>query len=147
VAITAKLYLSGVRSLNTGAIDWDTDTINLGLYTASYTPNQDTHDFRDDLGANEASLGAGYTTGGATIGSRSATTDAASNEVRLLGGDVAWTGLTGPFRYGVIYKSRGGAASADELMGYIDFEAQNVSNANVTVDFDAVNGVAKYTVA
>lgn len=147
MAITSKLYLAGVQHLNDGSIDWDTDTIKLGLYTSSYTPDQDTHDFRDDLGANEAS-GTGYTAGGATIGSRSVSTDATSNEVRLIGGDVSWTiTSTLAFRYGVIYKARGGASSADELIGYIDFAAQSVNNTTLTVDFDQTNGIAKYTVA
>ena len=145
MAITANLYLNGVKNLNNGSIDWDTDTIKLGLYTSSYTPDQDAHDFRDDLGANEAS-GTGYSA--ATIGTRSVSVDGASNEVRLIGDDVQWTiTSTLAFRYGVIYKSRGGASSADELIGYIDFAAQSVNNTLVTVNFDQTNGIAKYTVA
>jgi hypothetical protein len=146
---TAKLYLNGVKNLNEGDIDWDTDTIKIGLYTSSYTPDQDAHDFRDDLGANEASGGSGYTAGGATIGSRSISVDAATNEIRLLGADVSWTITGGPlaFRYGVIYKSRGGASSADELIGYVDFGAQSVTDAVINVDFDGTNGIIKYTAA
>jgi hypothetical protein len=147
MAITSNLYLSGVVHLNDGSIDWDTDTIKLMLVTSSYTPDQDNHDFRDDLGANEAS-GTGYTSGGATIGTRSVSKDATSNEVRLIGADVSWTVTsTLAFRYGIIYKSRGGASSADELIGYIDFAAQSVNNTTLTVDFDQTNGIAKYTVA
>jgi hypothetical protein len=147
MAITANLYLNGVKNLNNGAIDWDTDTIKLALYTSSYTPDQDLHDFRDDLGANEASA-TGYTTLGATIGSRSVSVDGASNEVRLIGADVSWTiTSTLAFRYGIIFKSRGGASSADELIGYIDFAAQSLNNTTLTVDFDQTNGIAKYTVA
>jgi hypothetical protein len=147
MAITANLYLNGVKNLNNGTIDWDTDTINLGLYTSSYTPDQDAHDFRDDLGANEASA-TGYTTLGATIGTRTVVVDTGSNEVRLKGDDVSWTITSAlAFRYGVIFKSRGGAASADELIGYIDFGAQSLNNTTLTVDFDATNGIAKYTVA
>ena len=146
---TAKLYLNGVKNLNEGDIDWDTDTIKIGLYTSSYSPDQDAHDFRDDLGANEASGGSGYTAGGATIGSRSITVDGATNEIRLLGADVSWTITGGPFafRYGVIYKARGGAASADELIGYVDFGAQSVTDAVINVDFDGTNGIIKYTAA
>lgn len=147
MAITANLYLAGVQHLNDGSIDWDTDTINIGLYTSSYTPDQDTHDFRNDLGATEAT-GTGYTTLGSTIGSRSISVDAASNEVRLIGADVSWT-ISGAiaFQYGIIFKSRGGASSADELIGYINFGAQSLNNPVITVDFDGTNGVAKYTVA
>lgn len=144
---TPKMYVNGALFAWNGSVDLDTDTIKLGLYTASYTPNQATHDFRDDLGANEASA-TGYTTLGATIGSRSVSVDAASNEVRLIGADVSWTVTTTlAFRYGVIFKSRGGASSADELIGYIDFAAQSLNNTTLTVDFDQTNGIAKYTVA
>jgi hypothetical protein len=75
-------------------------------------------------------------------------TDGASNEVRLIGADVSWT-ITGAiaFQYGVIFKSRGGASSADELIGYINFGAQSLNNPVITVDFDQTNGIAKYTVA
>ncbi len=145
--ITANLYLNGVKNLNNGTVDWDTDTIKLGLYTGTYTPDQDLHDFRDDLGANEAAA-TGYTAGGATIANRTVVTDAASNEVRLKGDDVVWTiTSTLAFRYGLIYKSRGGASSADEVIGYIDFAAQSLNNTTLTIDFDATNGIAKYTVA
>jgi hypothetical protein len=137
--------LNGVKNLNNGGIDWDTDTIKLGLYTSSYTPDQDTHDFRDDLGANELSA-TGYSA--STIGTRSVSTDAASNEIRAIGDDVVWT-ITGAaaFRYGVIYKSRGGASSADEIIGYIDFGAQSVADTQITVNFDQTNGIFKYTAA
>lgn len=143
---TAAWYGKGMQHFINGAVDWDTDTIKVMLMTASYTPDQDVHDFRDDLGANEVAASGSYVAGGATIGSRSISYDAASNEVRLIGGDVAWTGFTGAFRYAVVYKSRGGAASADELIGYSDLGAQSVTNSTVTIDYDQTNGVFKVTV-
>lgn len=146
---TAKMYLNGVKNLNEGDVAWDDDTIKLMLVTSAYTPDQDLHDFRDDLGATEASGGSGYTTLGATIGTRTVVVDTASNEIRLKGDDVSWTITGGPFafRYGIVFKSRGGASSADELLGYIDFGAQSVTDAAINVDFDATNGIAKYTAA
>lgn len=144
---TAKVYINGIKNLNEGDVSWDDDTIKLGLYTSSYTPDQDAHDFRDDLGANEASGGSGYSA--ATIGTRTVAVDAASNEIRLKGDDVSWTITGGPFafRYGVIYKARGGASSADELIAYIDFGAQSVTDSTINVDFDGTNGIIKYTAA
>jgi hypothetical protein len=146
---TAKLYLNGVKNLNEGDIDWDADTIRIMLVTSSYTPDQDAHDFRDDIGANEASGGSGYTTKGASIGSKSVSVDGATNEIRLIGADVSWTITGGPlaFRYGVIYTDRGGASSADELIGYVDFGAQSVTDAVINVDFDGTNGIIKSTAA
>lgn len=77
----AAMYGKGVQHFANGAVDWDTDTIKVMLVTGSYTPDQDAHDFRDDLGANEVAASGSYVAGGATIGSRSLSYDAASNEV------------------------------------------------------------------
>src|SRR4051812_40307058 len=38
-------------------------TLKMSIVTASYTPNQNTHDFWDDVSANEVT-GTGYTAGG-----------------------------------------------------------------------------------
>jgi hypothetical protein len=140
------MYGKGVQHFVNAAIDWDTDTVKVMLVTSSYTPDQDAHDFRDDLGANEVGASGDYVAGGATIGSRSLSYDAASNEVRLIGGDVTWTGFTGAFRYAVVYKSRGGAASADELIAFSDLGAQSVTAATVTLDYDQTSGICKFTV-
>jgi hypothetical protein len=140
------MYVKGVQHFTDGRVDWDTDVIKVLLLTGSYTPDQDLHDFRDDLGANEVAASGSYVAGGATVGTRSIVTDGPTNEVRLIGADVQWTGFTGAYRYAVIYKSRGGAASADELIAYSDLGAQSVTNATVTLDYDQTNGMCKFTV-
>ena len=116
-----------------GNVDLDTDTIKLILVTSSYTPDQATHNFRDDLGANEASGGSGYPAGGFTLASKALSVstltlnwDAADISQAITGGPLA-------FRYGVYYKSRGGVASADELIGYVDFGAQSVTDATLNI--------------
>ena len=38
------------------------------------------------------------------------------------------------FRYGVYYKARGGASSADELIGYVDFGSQTITSATLTIN-------------
>lgn len=130
---TPKWYANGLLAVTNGSVDLDTDTIKLGLYTTSYTPNQSTDNFRDDLGANEASGGTGYTAGGFTLASKTLTVssltlkwDAADISQAITGGPFA-------FRYGVFYKSRGGASSADELIGYVDFGAQSVTDATINI--------------
>lgn len=130
---TPKMYVNGALFAWNGSVDLDTDTIKLGLYTASYTPNQATHDFRDDLGANEASGGSGYTAGGFTLASKTLTV--ASLVVKWDGADISQAIVGGPFafRYGVFYKSRGGASSADEIVGYVDFGAQSVTDATINI--------------
>lgn len=134
---TPKWYANGLEhvtnSASGGSVDLDTDTIKLALYTSSYTPNQSTDDFRDDLGANEATGGSGYTAGGFTLGSK--TLAATSLTLNWDAADISQAITGGPFafRYGVFYKSRGGASSADEVIGYVDFGAQSITDATLNI--------------
>lgn len=128
-----KWFGSGLLKALTGSIDFDTDTFKVMLTTSAYTPNQDTHDFRDDV-TNEVT-GTGYTAGGATLAGVSATYDAASNQVRISWNDPTWASSTITARTAVIYKSRGGAASADELVAYATNDA-DVSSTAATFTLD-----------
>lgn len=134
---TPKWYANGLEhvtnSASGGSVDLDTDTIKLILLTSSYTPDQAAHDFRDDLGANEASGGSGYTAGGFTLGTK--TLAATSLTLNWDAADISQPITGGPFafRYGAFYKARGGAASADELIGYVDFGAQSVTDATLNI--------------
>lgn len=128
-----KWYANGLLAVTNGSVDLDTDTIKFILLTSAYTPAQGTHDFRDDLGANEATGGTGYPAGGFTLASKTLTVstltlnwDAADITQAITGGPFA-------FRYGAWYKARGGVASADELIGYVDFGAQSVTDATITI--------------
>src|SRR3954468_15813205 len=107
-----------------GSIDLDTNTFKLELLTTGYTPAQGTHDFRDDLGANEASGGSGYPAGGFTLAGKALAV--ATLTVNWDATDISQAITGGPFafRYGVYYKARGGAASAGEVIGYVDYGAQ-----------------------
>jgi hypothetical protein len=130
---TPHWYANGLMSVMNGSVDLDTDTIKLILLTSSYTVAQGTHDFRDDLGANEATGGSGYPAGGFTLASK--TLAVATLTVNWDAADISQAITGGPFafRYGVFYKSRGGAASADELIGYADYGAQSVTDATINI--------------
>jgi hypothetical protein len=96
------------------------------LVTSAYTPNKDTHDFRNDV-TNEVT-GTGYTAGGATITATVGAVDTANDRVDVTFSDPTWVDSEITARAGVIYKSRGGASSADELVAYVDFGADIVSS-------------------
>lgn len=125
------LWLTGILN-GAHSTDWDTDTIKAALATNSYTPNQDTHDYFDDV-TNELSA-TGYTAGGVTLSGKSVTYTGATNKLVLDATDPAWTGLSGTFRHLIIYKSTGtGSTSpliavqsndADISPGGTDFTAQ-----------------------
>jgi hypothetical protein len=126
--MASLIYNSAVDDMARGAIDFDTDTFKVMLVTSSYTPNKDTHDKRDDV-TNEVS-GTGYTAGGVTSAC-TVTKDTANDRVTLSFAAVNWATSTITARAAVIYKSRGGAASNDELVCYVDFGG-DVSSSSAT---------------
>lgn len=141
---TAVWYGKALENLAKGNIDFDSDTFKVMLTTSTYTPDQDAHDYRDDV-TNEIS-GTGYTAGGATLSGVSVSYDSATNEMRVLWSDASWSSASFTARTAVIYKSRGGASSADELVGYIPFGSdQSVSASTFTLDF--TTSVLKITAA
>jgi hypothetical protein len=140
----SKLYGNFlVKALNK-EVDWDTDTIKVALTTSSYTPNQDTHDYFNDV-TNEVS-GTGYTAGGNTLASKTITYDDANNVIVLDAADTTWASSTITARYAVVYASTG-TASTSPLIGYVDFGSdQSSTNGNFTITWDAT-GIVRVTVA
>lgn len=144
MAGTFHWYGLGLQKLVTGSIDLDTDTFKMLLTTSAYTPNQDTHDFRDDV-TNEVT-GTGYTAGGVTLSGVAVSYDTATNQVRVSWSDPTWPSSTITARTAVIYKSRGGASSADELLAYCT-EAADVSTTAGTLTVDLPNPTLYITVS
>lgn len=136
MSVTAKWF--GKALLNqwgSGPINWTSDTIKIALATSSYTPDQDAHDFFDDV-TNEV-VGTGYTAGGATLTTPTKTYTGGTNVVKLDADDATWATATITARYAIIYKSTG-TGSTSPLMGYIDFGGDVISTAgNFTIVFDS----------
>jgi hypothetical protein len=145
MAVGTHVYGSAVAHLGDADIDWVADTIKIMLVTSSYTPDLDAHDFRNDV-TNEVS-GTGYTAGGATLSGKAVTVVGGSNETQFDADNVTWTGLdlSSAARYAVLYKARGGASSADELIGYVDLDSDRDPNGgNLTITWPS-DGVFKGT--
>jgi hypothetical protein len=125
--MASLIYNSFIRDALVGNIDMDTDTFKVMLTTSAYTENKDTHTKRSDV-TNEVT-GTGYTAGGASTTVTVAAVDTANDDVEITIGAASWATSTITARKAVIYKSRGGAASADELVCVIDFGSDVVSTA------------------
>lgn len=144
--MASKMYGQFLAKALNKEVDWDSDTIKVALLSSAYTPNQDTHDYYDDVVANEVT-GTGYTAGGATLGSKTLTYDAANNVVVLDAADVTWASSTITARYAVIYDDSGATNAAKALIGYVDFGSdQSSTNGNFTVTWDAT-GIIRVSVA
>lgn len=125
-----------------GTIDMDTDTFKVMLCTSSYSPSK-LHNRRDDI-TNEVANGNGYTTGGATLASVTFTQDDTNDLAKFDAADVTWAASTITARYAVVYKSLGGASSADPLVKVFDFGSDKSSvGAAFTLQFHA-DGILQF---
>jgi hypothetical protein len=133
MAVTSKLYANFLHLLLEDGLAGSilSQTIKVALLTNAYTPNQSTHDYFNDVSANEVS-GAGYTAGGATLGTKTCTIS--SLTTTFTGADVAWADATlSNVRYAVVYYASGDAATST-LICYTDFDSdKSVSAGTFTV--------------
>lgn len=121
------IYNSFKRDIMNGSIDLDTDAINVMLVTATYAPDQDAHTKRSDI-TNEVA-GTGYSAGGSALAGKVVSADNTDNEGVFDANDLSWATATITARGAVLYKARGGASSADELICYVDFGSNITSTA------------------
>lgn len=126
------IYNSCLEDLARGAIDFDTDTFKVMLVNATYAAiadetKKDSHLKRSAVTANEVT-GTNYTAGG-VASTFSVTKDTANNRLDVTVGAVSWASATITAYGAVVYKSRGGADTADELVAYIDFGGAVTSTA------------------
>jgi hypothetical protein len=150
MAVTAKLYGNAVLNAFKKTMDLSSDTIKVMLCTSSYTPNQDTHDFKDDV-TNEVT-GTGYTAGGATLTNKSLTYTANTNTIMFDADDVTWSNSTITARYAVIYDASPSTDATRPLIGYIDFtggspvDGISSTNGAFTIQWNA-SGIFTATVS
>jgi len=147
MAITAKLYgnfhLNASKKLINDLSSAAT-TIKVALCTSTYTPSQDNHTSYNDI-TGEVAAGGGYSTGGATLATKTVTY--AGTVVTFDADDVSWAASTITARYAVVYDATPAGATDKKLIGYIDFGG-NMSTASATfqIVFNA-SGIFTVTVA
>ncbi|MFC9769113.1 hypothetical protein [Rhodococcus jostii] len=145
MAVTAKLYGLALKSVFDKEIDWNTDTIKVMLCTSSYTPDQDTHQYKSSI-TNEVT-GTGYTAGGATLASATTSYTTGTNTLVLDAADSSWTTSTITARYAIIYNSTPGTDATRPLIAYVDFGADVSTTAGTfTITWDAA-GIVTLTAA
>jgi hypothetical protein len=149
-AVTLNLYdvFRRKQASGNGAVNLTSLTVKCMIVTSGYSPNQNTHDFRDDLGATEVS-GTNYSAGGNTLANPVVALDGSGNVSVDFDDPATWAQSGAGFSNGrraIVYIARGGASSADELVGYSDdFGADK---GNVDGDFSvAVNASGLFTSA
>jgi len=123
----------------TGVLALASVTVKMAIVTNAYSPNQNTHDFFDDV-TNEVT-GTNYTAGGPTLSTPTVTMDAAGLVTFDAADPATWTQHASGFSNGrrvIIYRSTG-TASTSELIAYSDANAVDFGNtaADLTIVLDA----------
>lgn len=138
--MTAKLYGDFLVSMAKGYHDLSTDSIKGMLCTSTYSPDQDTHDFKDDV-TNEVT-GTNYTAGGKALSNISISYNSTSNQMEMAANDLEWADSTiSSARYLVLYNDSTGATDdAKRLIGYVNFDADKSSSAS-TFKIEFTDGI------
>jgi len=140
MAVSAKLFGNFAGSLGKKEQQLLNDTIKVMLCTNLYTPDQDAHDYKNDV-TNEVAAGNGYTAGGATLGGKTLTYDGPSNTWKFDANDVVWSASTITARYAVLYDDTPATDATKPLIGYLDFGQDLSSSAgNFTITW-ATEGI------
>lgn len=143
--VTAYWYGLAFQSVFAKLMDLTNDNINVMLTTSTYTPNQDTHQYKSSV-TNEVT-GTGYTALGKTLASKVSTYTAATNVWNFDAADVTWATATITARYAVIYDGTPGTDATRPLLAYVDFGGDQSSAGG---DFQIVwasSGILSVTVS
>ena len=134
---------------NSEAIDLNTpggNGIKIALVTSAYSPNQNTHDFWDDVSANEVS-GTNYTAGGNVCANPGTSLDGSGNVVFDADDPATWSADGSGFsnaRRAIMYRDTG-TGSTSQLIAYSDdFGADK---GNVGGDFSIALAAAGILIA
>jgi hypothetical protein len=126
------------KNIMNGTINLASDTIQVGLVTSAYTPNQDTHEFWSSV-TNEVT-GTGYTAVGASgkaLTTKAVTEDTTNDRGVFDADDVTWATSTITARAAVLVKWTGSAATSP-LIAYIDFGSdKSSSSGDFTIQWNA----------
>lgn len=124
--MASLIYDSFLDDVFRANIDVDSDTFYVMLVGSGYTPNKGTHLKRSDVTSEVT--GTGYTAGGQAC-ALAVTKDATNHRVDVGVTVTGWPTSTISAVAAVVYKHRGGSASADELVCWLDFGGTITSTA------------------
>lgn len=124
--MASGIFQSFMYDLITGEVDLDIHPLKIMLVTSAYVPNFNTHTKRSNV-TNEVT-GTGYTAGGKAA-TGTLVNDTANARITLTIANVDWAASTITARGAVIYLNKGGAASGDNLVAYVDFGSDKASVA------------------
>lgn len=130
-------YDSFFNDVFNGAVTPSSDTFYMMLTTSGYVPSQSANMKRSDV-TNEVT-GTGYTAGGTPITCTVLSVTGVNQNI-LSFSNPSWANASFTANAGVIYKHRGGASSADNLVAYAAF-GSNITATSGTFTATQVSGL------
>lgn len=118
MSTTLTLYNQVSELLANGLIDFDADTIKVGLVTSAYTFNAE-HDEWADASAAEL-VDASYTAGGNALAGKSLSRTGTTTKFDAT--DLTFTALAGTFRRAIIYASGTFGALTNPVIAAVLFD-------------------------
>lgn len=139
MAHDAHFYGLFFKSLSNKEVDMDSDQLKAMLFTSTYAPNKDTHQYKSSV-TNEV-VGTGYTAGGVVIPTISLNYDAAADVFWTDGADISFgpnlTLTAGNAPRGIaLYDNTPATDATRPLVGYVIFR----DGANNPMDVPILNG-------
>lgn len=137
----ANWYNKG-KELLAGNFSWTTNDYRVLLVKSGFAYNPD-HNFVSDISANESNA-TDYVR--KVLAGKSITKDDTNDRVALIATDLTWTGLGGAINNtivgAIVFKFNASDAAA-ELVAFIDTNDIVTADNDVTLDFDATNGLLR----
>jgi len=147
VAVTNRLYGNVFKQAFNKEINFLSDNIAVTLHNSTYVPDQDVHDYRNDV-ANELSTANGYTANGQNAAGKTSVYTGATNVQAMDFNDVVWT-ATGTLtaRTVVVSDTTPGTAATNPVITYHNSDV-DVSATDASWTFQlAAAGLFTITVA
>lgn len=145
MAVTLLVYGQFFKTLGNKEIDIDSDAWYCGLLTG-YTPDQDNHDYWNDIVASEVANGNGYTTNGYLLTVTWGYT-AGTNVWKFDADDATWSNATLSGTHAAVYDRTPGSDATRPVACYVNFGGTFTStNGPYTISWHA-SGIFTVTVA
>lgn len=146
MAVTGRLFGNGFfKAALNKEVDLLDDDIRVTLHTSAYTPDQDVHDYADDLTSEVAATG-GYTTGGVAITNDTLTYTAGTNKLVYDGDDAVWAGSTITARKAVVKDNTPATAATKPLICYQESDTDIISSGGEFRVQWAAAGIVEITI-
>ena len=151
MAVTAYFYARAFLSILNKETDFNSNNISVALTSSAYTPNQDTHDYFNDI-TNQLSTANGYTAEDGAGAGYSLTTVAVSqstNVISLTADNPVWTSSGAGFtaRDLIVTDVTPGTSATDPLYCWMDFGQDETASGGgtFTVDWSGSGVIATIT--